>query len=125
MRTRLPVKLKVAVLSAALTFAILCLFAVVVGTVAEQRIVAGFDDDLRASVGELQDRITLERAPPGDGVQLSASDRALLARLRSGRPDRAGRGPPTTGPIWPEDPTSDAGARPADQRASPTSATCA
>ena len=53
MRTRLPVKLKVAVLSAALTFAILCLFAVVVGTVAEQRIVAGFDDDLRATVGEL------------------------------------------------------------------------
>ena len=31
MRTRLPVKLKVAVLSAALTFVILCLFAVVVG----------------------------------------------------------------------------------------------
>ena len=49
MRTRLPVKLKVAVLSSALTFAILCLFAVVVGTVAEQRIVAGFDDDLRAT----------------------------------------------------------------------------
>ena len=41
MRTRLPVKLKVAVLSAALTFVILCLFAVVVGTVAEQRIVGG------------------------------------------------------------------------------------
>ena len=41
MRTRLPVKLKVAVLSAALTFAILCLFAVVVGTVAERRIVGG------------------------------------------------------------------------------------
>ena len=53
MRTRLPLKLKVAVLSSALTFAILCLFAIVVGTVAEQRIVAGFNDDLRASVGEL------------------------------------------------------------------------
>ena len=75
MRTRLPVKLKVAVLSAALTFAILCLFAVVVGTVAEQRIVAGFDDDLRASVGELQDRIT---------VQLGQSDRALLAGYAAG-----------------------------------------
>src|SRR5829696_6475296 len=74
-RTRLPVKLKVAVLSAALTFAILCLFAVVVGTVAEQRIVAGFDDDLRASVGELQDRIT---------VQLGQSDRALLAGYAAG-----------------------------------------
>ena len=61
MRTRLPVKLKVAVLSAALTFVILCLFAVVVGTVAERRVVGGFDDDLRANVGELQDRMTLQQ----------------------------------------------------------------
>ena len=82
MRTRLPVKLKVAVLSAALTFAILCLFAVVVGAVAEQRIVAGFDDDLRASVGELQDRITLVRV--GDSVQLSDSDRSLLSGYAAG-----------------------------------------
>ena len=57
MRTRLPVKLKVAVLSAALTFAILCLFAVVVGTVAERRVVGGFDDELRANAGDLQDRM--------------------------------------------------------------------
>jgi signal transduction histidine kinase len=76
------VKLKVAVLSAALTFAILCLFAVVVGTVAERRIVAGFDDDLRASVGELQDRLSLERVP--GGLQLSASDRSLLAGYAAG-----------------------------------------
>ena len=82
MRTRLPVKLKVAVMSAAITFAILCLFAVVVGTVAERRIVAGFDDDLRASVGELQDRLTLERVP--GGVQLSPSDRNLLAGYAAG-----------------------------------------
>ncbi len=82
MRTRLPVKLKVAVLSSALTFAILCLFAVVVGAVAEQRIVAGFDDDLRASVGELQDRITLVRV--GNDIQLSDSDRSLLAGYAAG-----------------------------------------
>ncbi len=82
MRTRLPVKLKVAVLSAALTFAILCLFAIVVGTVAEQRIVAGFDDDLRASVGELQDRITLVHVP--GGVQLSQSDRSVLEGYAAG-----------------------------------------
>jgi two-component system OmpR family sensor kinase len=84
MRTRLPVKLKVAVLSAALTFVILCVFAVVVGTVAEQRIVAGFDDDLRATVGELQDKITLELAP--GGVQLNDSDRSLLAAAAAGDP---------------------------------------
>ena len=83
MRTRLPVKLKVAVLSAAITFAILCLFAVVVGTVAERRIVEGFDDDLRARVGELQDRITLRQAPDG-GTVLSAADENNLRIFAAG-----------------------------------------
>jgi two-component system OmpR family sensor kinase len=101
MRTRLPVKLKVAVLSAALTFAILCLFAVVVGTVAERRIVGGFDDDLRANVGELQDRINLERTPAG--IALSDSDRLVLAGYAAGDAivrvvDRANK------PIWESDP---------------------
>jgi two-component system, OmpR family, sensor kinase len=82
MRTRLPVKLKVAVLSASLTFAILCLFAIVVGTVAEQRIVAGFDDDLRASVAELADRISLEQR---DGrTVLSDQDVADLRAFAAG-----------------------------------------
>ena len=83
MRTRLPVKLKVAVLSAALTFVILCLFAVVVGTVAERRVVGGFDDDLRANVGELQDRMTLQQA--GDGsIQLRDSDLDTLRAFAVG-----------------------------------------
>jgi signal transduction histidine kinase len=84
MRTRLPVKLKVAVLTSALTFAILCLFAVVVGTVAEQRIVKGFDDELRASVGELRDRITLVHVSGTSIYRLSANDRALLEGYASG-----------------------------------------
>ncbi|HMJ94206.1 MAG TPA: HAMP domain-containing sensor histidine kinase, partial [Thermoleophilaceae bacterium] len=101
MRTRLPVKLKVAVLSSALTFAILCLFAVVVGTVAEQRIVASFDDDLRANVGELQDRLSLVRVP--GGVQLSPSDQSLLSAYAAGDAivrvvDRGQR------PVWASDP---------------------
>ena len=83
MRTRLPVKLKVAVLSAALTFAILCLFAVVVGTVAERRIVGGFDDDLRANVGDLQDRITLQQRADGR-VSLSDSDTDTLRAFAAG-----------------------------------------
>jgi two-component system, OmpR family, sensor kinase len=104
MRTRLPVKLKVAVLSAALTFAILCLFAVVVGAVAEQRIVAGFDDDLRATAGDLQDGITLERVT--GGFRLNPNDRDLLSAAAAGDPivrvvDRNNQ------PIWPDDPTKD------------------
>ena len=83
MRTRLPVKLKVAVLSAAITFVILCLFAVVVGTVAERRVVGGFDDDLRANVGELQDRMTLQQTADGD-VQLRESDLDTLRAFAVG-----------------------------------------
>jgi two-component system, OmpR family, sensor kinase len=83
-RTRLPVKLKVAVLSAALTFAILCLFAIVVGTVAEHRIVAGFDDELRASVGELRDKITLDRIGDTGRYRLSSNDVSLLEAYANG-----------------------------------------
>ena len=55
MRTRLPVRLKLAGVTAALTFGILCLFAVVVGAVAEERIRTGFEDDLRATAADLVD----------------------------------------------------------------------
>ena len=72
MRTRLPVKLKLAVVTAALTFGILCLFAVVIGAVAEQRIRAGFDDDLRATAADLINRL---------GVRITAADQE--ARKRS------------------------------------------
>ena len=77
MRTRLPIKLKLAVGSAALTFGILCLFAVVIGAVAEQRIVAGFDDDLRATVADLEQRLTIEPGPDGRLVIDSEDERWL------------------------------------------------
>jgi two-component system, OmpR family, sensor kinase len=64
-RTRLPVKVKLAVVSAALTFVILCLFAVVIGAVAEQRIRDGFDDDLRAAAADLQDSLNPRLTPEG------------------------------------------------------------
>ena len=67
MRTRLPVKLKLAVVTAALTFGILCLFAVVIGAVAEQRIRAAFDDDLRATVADLVNRVDPQRT--ADGIE--------------------------------------------------------
>jgi two-component system OmpR family sensor kinase len=107
MRTRLPVKLKVAVLSAALTFVILCLFAVVVGTVAEQRIVGGFDDELRANAGDLQDRITLQQAADGR-IELSASDTNTLRGFAAG--DAIVRVVDTSNrPVWASDPTVNLG----------------
>ncbi|MGH2797404.1 MAG: histidine kinase dimerization/phospho-acceptor domain-containing protein, partial [Thermoleophilaceae bacterium] len=68
MRTRLPVKLKLAVVTAALTFGILCLFAVVIGAVAEERIRDGFDDDLRATVADIANRLDPELTPNGIDV---------------------------------------------------------
>jgi signal transduction histidine kinase len=83
LRTRLPVRLKVAVVTAALTFAILCLFSVVIGAVAEQRIRTGFDDELRATAADLQDRLTVE--PNEDGEQrLDAEDARWLAAYGAG-----------------------------------------
>ncbi|MEA2419701.1 MAG: two-component system, OmpR family, sensor kinase, partial [Thermoleophilaceae bacterium] len=72
MRTRLPVRFKLALVTAALTFGILCVFAVVIGAVAEQRIRAGFDDDLRATGSDLVNRLDVRRGNSGPEVDLAA-----------------------------------------------------
>jgi signal transduction histidine kinase len=72
MRTRLPVRLKVAVVTAALTFGILCVFAVVIGAVAEQRIRAGFDDDLRATVADLVNKLDVHEGANGPQFNTTA-----------------------------------------------------
>jgi two-component system OmpR family sensor kinase len=64
-RTRLPVKLKIAVVTAALTFGILCLFAVVIGAVAERRVHNAFDDELRATVADIANRLDPGFLPDG------------------------------------------------------------
>jgi two-component system OmpR family sensor kinase len=66
MRTRLPVRVKLAVVTAALTFGILCVFAVVIGAVAEQRIRAGFDDDLRATVADAVNKLNVRQGADGN-----------------------------------------------------------
>jgi two-component system, OmpR family, sensor kinase len=66
MRTRLPVRFKLAVVTAALTFGILCIFAFVIGAVAEQRVRAGFDDDLRASAADIVNALDAQRLPDGE-----------------------------------------------------------
>ena len=92
MRTRLPVKLKLAVVTAALTFGILCLFAVVIGAVAEQRIRAGFDDDLRATVADIVNSLDVRLTPSG----VRYDEEALTGRGHRRRPGgpavRYGRG---------------------------------
>jgi two-component system OmpR family sensor kinase len=82
-RTRLPIKVKVAVVTAALTFVILSLFAAVIGALAERRITDGFEDELRATAVDLQEQLGPVRI--GDGqFGLSSSDRDLIRGFAAG-----------------------------------------
>jgi hypothetical protein len=76
LRTRLPVRLKIAVVTAALTFVILCLFAVVIGAVAEERVHDAFDDDLRATVADIANSLDPELIAPGR-IEVDDSELAL------------------------------------------------
>jgi two-component system, OmpR family, sensor kinase len=82
-RTRLPIKLKVAVVSAALTFVILSLFAAVIGELAKSRITDGFEDGLRATTSDLKDRLSVERIQDGQ-FRLDSQSRLLLRGFAAG-----------------------------------------
>jgi two-component system, OmpR family, sensor kinase len=53
-RVRLPIRLKLAVVSGGLTFVILLAFALVVGAFTGQKLQSSFDSDLRAAAADLQ-----------------------------------------------------------------------
>jgi len=86
LRVRLPVRLKLAVVSALLTFLILLLFALVVGAVAERRVSGSFDNELRATAADLQQiaqrqsdtshALGLLRAAAAGGAQIRILDRS-------------------------------------------------
>ena len=65
-RLRVPVRLKLAVVSAGLTFAILLLFALVVGGFTEQKLRSSFNNDLRATAADLQERLHIARDRTGE-----------------------------------------------------------
>ena len=65
MRLRLPVRLKLAIVSAGLTFAILLLFALVVGAFTERKLRSEFNSDLRATAADLQENLRVERDDEG------------------------------------------------------------
>jgi two-component system, OmpR family, sensor kinase len=81
-RLRLPIRLKLAMVSAGLTFVILLLFALVVGAFTAQKLHAGFDNELRATAADLQDRIEVREDANGD-VHLAAPP-ALRAAAAGG-----------------------------------------
>jgi two-component system OmpR family sensor kinase len=69
---RLPIRWRLAVTSAALTFLILLAFAVVIGLFTARQVHDHFDDDLRATIGDLATRIRVRETPRG--AQLVAPD---------------------------------------------------
>ena len=110
MRRRLPIRVKLATVSAALTFVILCLFAVVVGAFSEQRIHSNFDADLRETAADLQTRVAVARGDDGqlyfhldDQTEAAAAAGGAVIRVvnRAGRPldppDAPYLGPPIEG----------------------------
>ena len=79
---RLSIRWRLALTSAGLTFAILLLFALVIGTFTVQRLGSDFDNDVRATAADLQQRIPVQQAsgPLGApfGGQVSLSREALV-----------------------------------------------
>jgi signal transduction histidine kinase len=78
---RLPVRLRLAVISASLTFAILALFAIVVAVSAARQVHSEFDDDLRGTASDLKGKLI---QPTLEGPQVFNDKRAVRAAA-SGR----------------------------------------
>ncbi len=112
-RLRLPIRLKLAVVSAGLTFVILLLFAIVVGALTEQKLRSSFNTDLRATAADLQEQLRIQRNLEGDiqyggdeatleaassgGATIRVVDRRGTVVARAGR--QANLGPPVEGGV--------------------------
>jgi two-component system, OmpR family, sensor kinase len=79
---KLPVRWRLAITSAGLTFVILLLFAVLVEVVTVSRMRSDFDNDLRASAQHLSDQIQVQRAL--DGVHLETGTNVIRAAITGG-----------------------------------------
>ena len=82
-RLRVPVRLKLAIVSAGLTFVILLLFALVVGAITEQKLRSSFNDDLRATAADLQESFRVVRNSSGE-LQLDADPDLLRVAAAGG-----------------------------------------
>ena len=71
----LPIRFRLALISAGLTFVILMLFALLVGKFAADQVSSSFDDDLRRTAADLEQRLPLE---PG-GIAQFFSDESVEA----------------------------------------------
>jgi two-component system, OmpR family, sensor kinase len=86
--TRLPIRWRLALTSATLTFLILAAFAIVVGAFTARQVRDHFDDDLRATIGDLQTRVRPQQLPDGrlglvgkDAIEQAQAGDAVLRVL--------------------------------------------
>ena len=78
---RLPVRIRLALISASLTFAILALFAVVIALFAARQLHSEFDDELRGTAADLQQKLI---QPTLNGPQVFNDPRAVGAATAGG-----------------------------------------
>jgi signal transduction histidine kinase len=78
---RLPVRIRLALISASLTFAILALFAIVIGVFASKQVHSEFDDDLNLTAVDLQQRLV----PPSLQGPIPSRDNNALTAAAAGQ----------------------------------------
>ena len=83
-RRALPIRWKLAITCAALTFAILALFAIVIGLFAGRQVRAGFDDDLRTAAVDLQDRVEIRTTAVPNQIELGGLTQDLILAAAAG-----------------------------------------
>ena len=66
---RLPVRIRLALISASLTFAILLLFAIVIGVFAGRQVRSEFDDELKVTAADLQQKLPVQPSMTGPVIQ--------------------------------------------------------
>ena len=114
-RAALPIRVKLAAVSAVLTFAILLVFAIVVGAFTQQKLRSSFDSDLRATAADLQSQFQVGgfdmTVDPTTGQLRSSIDPELFRLVAAGGAavrvfDRVNgdvyeiRGTPDLGPLY-------------------------
>ncbi|MBA3301900.1 MAG: hypothetical protein H0T15_08530, partial [Thermoleophilaceae bacterium] len=83
---RLSIRWRLALTSAGLTLAILMAFAVVIGLFTARQLHASFDDEVRSTAADLQERIRVERDPlSGSGRIVGSEDLVQVAAAGGGQ----------------------------------------
>ena len=103
----LPIRFRLALISAGLTFVILMLFALLVGKFAADQVRGSFDDDLRRTAADLEQRLPLAGGPAqffsDESVEAASSGDAVIRLVSIGgevyraSPEREDIGPPRPG----------------------------